>query len=134
MKKSKKELKVVRIKKEMLNNTTSYLTHKYDVIFTENLNVKAMQKFNGKMTQKNNFYELFRQLDYKALKVGKIIHKVDRFYASSQICSKCGKVHPEMKKLSKRVFRCECGNIMARDLNAAINIKNEGIKSLYNGE
>ena len=134
LKKSKKELKVVRIKKEMLNNTTSYLTHKYDVIFTENLNVKAMQKFNGKMTQKNNFYELFRQLDYKALKVGKIIHKVDRFYASSQICSKCGKVHPEMKKLSKRVFRCECGNIMARDLNAAINIKNEGIKSLYNGE
>lgn len=132
LKKSKKELKITRIKKEVINIASAKLVKNYDAIFTEDLNVKAMQKFNGKMTQKNNFYELFRQLDYKAIREGKLYQKIDRFYPSSQVCSKCGKVHPEMKKLSKRVLRCDCGNIMARDLNAAINIKNEGIKTLYN--
>ena len=130
LKKSKKELKITRMKQEVINIASAKLVKNYDAIISEDLNVKAMQKYNGKMTQKNNFHQFFNQLNYKSIREGKLYQKIDRFYPSSQVCSVCGKVHPEMKKLSKRVFRCECGNIMARDLNAAINIRNEGQKVL----
>lgn len=126
----KKETKIKRIKDEMLNTCTSRLSKKYDAVVIEDLNVKAMQKYNGKMVQKNNFFEFKRQLEYKCQKEGTVLTKIDRFFPSSQTCSKCGKIHTEMKNLNRRVFRCECGNIIGRDLNSAINIKNEGKKLL----
>ena len=48
----------------------------------------------------------------------------------SQMCSVCGAIHPEMKDMSIRTMRCECGSVMDRDLNAAINILNEGLRML----
>lgn len=124
--------KITNIKKNLLHNASKKFTSEYDVVVCEDLNVKAMQHFNGSMVQKNNFYEFKRQLEYKSLREGTIFQQVDRFFPSSQICSKCGKIHTEMKNLNKRVFKCDCGIIMARDLNAAKNIQKEGIKLLTN--
>ena len=60
---------------------------------------------------------------------GKKLIKVDRFYPSSKTCSKCGKVKKELS-LSERTYECECGNRMDRDVNAAINIREEGKRIL----
>lgn len=67
-------------------------------------------------------------MSYKCEDTGKTLHKVDKYYASSKICSNCG----EKKKtlpLSQRVYSCECGNVINRDHNAAINIATEGLIS-----
>ena len=56
--------------------------------------------------------------------------KIDKWYPSSQICSHCGTIHPEMKDLCIRVMECNCGLKIRRDRNAAINIRNEGLRLL----
>ena len=66
-------------------------------------------------------------LAYKLDERGKHLVKINKWYASSQICSSCGKQHKI--SLGTRIYRCECGMIMDRDKNAAINIKNEGIRA-----
>lgn len=126
--------KIDNIKKDILNKASKYFVENYDAIFVEDLSVKGMQRAMGSMVQKNNFFEFDRLLAYKATLLGKIFQKIGRFYASSQICSKCGKIHPEMKNLNRRVFRCECGNIIGRDYNAAINIREEGLRILQKNE
>lgn len=126
----KKYSKITRIKENNLHNVTAHLAKDYDMVVVEDLCVKGMQRFNGQMVQKNNFFEFRRQLDYKTEREGTQFKKVGRFYASTQTCSKCGKIHPEMKNMRKRVLKCDCGNIINRDYNAAINIKNEGIRLL----
>ena len=126
--------RIDNIKKAILNNASKHFVEKYDAIFVEDLSVKGMQRAMGTMVQKNNFFEFDRLLAYKATLLGKIFQKIGRFYASSQICSKCGKIHPEMKNLNRRVFRCECGNIINRDYNAAINIREEGLRILQKNE
>ena len=64
-------------------------------------------------------------LEYKLEERGKYLIKVDRYFASSKICSVCGKKKAELS-LSERIYYCECGNRMDRDINAAVNIMNEG--------
>lgn len=59
---------------------------------------------------------------------GKYFIKADKWYPSSQICSCCEKKHKLL--LKDRIYKCECGNIMDHDHNAAINIKNEGLRLL----
>lgn len=56
--------------------------------------------------------------------------KIDKWYPSSQICHNCGTLHPEMKDLNNRKLTCDCGLTINRDYNAAINIKNEGLRIL----
>ena len=73
------------------------------------------------------FAEFRRQLTYKATMTGSNIVVVDRFFPSSKTCHSCGTIHP--MKLSDRVMVCDCGNIMDRDLNAAINLKNKAASS-----
>ena len=69
-------------------------------------------------------------LEYKFADKGKYFIKVDKWFASSQICHKCGTINPEMKNLSKRIMKCMCGLVMKRDHNSAINIKMEGLRML----
>ena len=85
---------------------------------------------NGKATLDNGYGMFLDMLEYKLANRGKYLVKVDKWYPSSQICHCCGKRHPEMKDLKIRTMRCECGYVMDRDRNAAMNIKKEGLRIL----
>jgi len=107
------------------------LAEEYDVIAVENLNMKSMSQglHFGKNTMDNGYGEFLGMLEYKLDARGKELVKVDRFYPSSKRCSCCGKIK-ESLKLSERTYICSCGNVMDRDVNAAINICNEGRRLL----
>jgi putative transposase len=79
------------------------------------------------------FYELRRQLTYKTEEHGHRVIVVNRFYPSSKLCSHCGETKAKLA-LSDRVFECsKCGISLDRDVNAARNIRDEGIRLLTNG-
>lgn len=69
-------------------------------------------------------------LEYKLSERNKIFVKVNKWYPSSQLCHRCGAIHPEMKDTHNRIMRCSCGLAMDRDRNAAINIKRERLRLL----
>lgn len=93
-------------------------------IVIEDLNVKGMMS-NHKLArnvQTSKFYEIRRQLMYKCENNNIELVVADRFYPSSKTCSSCGKIKDDLK-LKDRVYRClQCGTIIDRDLNAAINL------------
>ena len=107
----KQQKKVARIhrkaanqRKDFLHKKSTEIANQYPVVCVENLNMRAMSNHgfgNGKAT-------------------------LDKWYKSSQICCKCGNHHKVT--LSDRTYRCDCGNVMDRDHNAAINIKREGLR------
>ena len=117
-----------------LHKLSAEIANRYDVVCVENLNMKAMANKgfgNGKATMDNGYGIFLTLLKYKMTDRGKYYIEVDKWYASSQICCDCGRIHPEMKNLSIRKMNCECGNQKDRDLNSAINIKREGLRILF---
>ena len=134
IKKEKLLLKVnhrlTNIRKNYLHQTTSEIVdRKPRFICIEDLNVSGMMKNRhlAKAVQSQGFYEFHRQLEYKCKNAGIQLIAADRFYPSSKLCSCCGSVKKDLK-LSDRVYRCSCGNVMDRDLQAAINLKAYGDK------
>ena len=124
---------VANQRKDNLHKISNEITNRYDIVCVESLDMKAMsnKKFgNGKTTMDNGYGMFLNMLEYKLIDRGKYLVRVDKWFASSQICHSCGTVHPEMKDLSNRTMKCDCGLIMSRDRNAAINIKNEGLRML----
>ena len=123
---------VVNIRKDFLHKLSTNIVKSYDVICIENLNIKGLMKSNlSKSFQDVSLYEFVRQLEYKAKWYGKIISIVDRFYPSSQLCSNCGYKNSVVKNLNIREWVCsECGVHHDRDINASINILNEGLRLL----
>ncbi|MBE9579123.1 RNA-guided endonuclease TnpB family protein [Moraxella sp. K1664] len=120
------------IRKDFLHKLTTNLVKKFDVICIENLNTKGMVK-NRQLSRAINdlgFYELKRQLIYKANQWGKSIKELDRFYPSSKTCSCCGVKLDELP-LSVRNWTCpNCNTNHDRDINASINILNQADKVL----
>ena len=120
------------IRKDFLHKLSTNLVKKFDVICLENLNIKGMVK-NRKLSRAINdlgFYELKRQLIYKANQWGKTLKELDRFYPSSKTCSCCGVKLDELP-LSVRNWTCpNCNTNHDRDINASINILNKADKIL----
>ena len=119
-------------KQYYLHQVSNYLIDENQVICMEDLNVSGMLK-NHKLAgsiQEISFYEFKRMLEYKAHWYGRKLVFVDRFYPSSKTCNHCGYINKKLK-LSDRQWICpDCGEIIERDYNAALNIRDEGIRIL----
>lgn len=123
--------KVANQRKDFLHKQSRQITNGYDCVCIEDLDMKAMsQALNfGKSVSDNGWGMFTTFLKYKLEECGKQLVKVDRFFASSQICSCCGYRNADTKNLSIRAWDCpQCGTHHDRDTNAAINIRNEGMR------
>ena len=134
---NKSRIKLAKIYKRItdkkqyyLHQISNYLIDENQVICMEDLNVSGMLR-NHKLAesiQELNFGEFRRMLEYKANWYGRKLIFVDRFYPSSKTCNHCGYVNKKLK-LSDRQWICpDCGKIIERDYNAALNIRDEGIR------
>ena len=116
--------RLANIRNNYLHQTTTSIakTKPYRVVI-EDLNVKGMMKNKhlSDSVRKQGFYEFKRQLEYKCKFRGIELIVADRFYPSSKTCSQCGKIKKDLK-LSDRIYKCDCGLTIDRDLNASINL------------
>ena len=114
-----------------LHALTTRLVREFDLIMIEDLNVKAMARgMHARAIHDAAFSEVRRQLTYKSEWYGKILVEVDRWYASSKICSECRYTLDELR-LDQRQWTCpKCGGRHDRDVNAARNLLAEGLRQL----
>lgn len=132
IKREKELLKVIKrltnIRQNYLHQTTSEIVKtKPSYICMEDLNVSEMMKNKhlSKAVQQQDFYEFRRQIEYKSAWNNIPVVIADRFFPSSKLCSCCGSIKKDLK-LSDRIYKCECGNIIERDYQAALNLKMYG--------
>ena len=123
--------KIRNQRKDYLHKLSRDLADRYDVIAVEDIDMQAMSRslHFGKSVADNSFGAFRTMLAYKLEEQGKSFVKVGRFFPSSKMCSRCGNVKKELR-LDERVYRCSCGLCMDRDLNAAVNIREEGRRIL----
>ena len=129
----KQLVKVQKLHQRLTNIRTDYINkivssiikQKPSYITIEDLNVKGMMKNKhlSKAIASQKFFEFKNKLVFKCKQNDVELRVVDRFYPSSKTCSNCGKVNKDLK-LSDRIYRCNCGLAIDRDLNASINLKN----------
>lgn len=116
--------RLANIRNNYLHQTTTSIvrTKPYRIVI-EDLNVKGMMKNKhlSDAIRKQGFYEFRKQLEYKCKFRGIELIVADRFYPSSKTCSQCGEVKKDLK-LKDRVYKCNCGLTIDRDLNASINL------------
>jgi putative transposase len=134
LKLAKFENKIRNRKKAFIDNFTHDITKNNDVcaVCIENLNVKGMVKNHtlAKSIQESSFNDIKTKLQYKSAWNGVKLVEIDRFFPSSKTCSHCGYIKDGLK-LNERTWICpNCGERIDRDVNAAINIKNEGYRVL----
>ncbi|EOU1741659.1 transposase [Clostridium perfringens] len=129
----KQVVKVQKLHQRLRNIRTDYINkivssiikQKPSYITIEDLNVKGMMKNKhlSKAIASQKFFEFKTKLTVKCKENHIELRIVDRFYPSSKTCSSCGKVKKDLK-LSDRIYKCDCGFTIDRDLNASINLKN----------
>ena len=129
IKREKELLKIVKrltnIRHNHIHQTTSEIVkRKPSFICMEDLNVSGMMKNKhlSKAIQQQGFYEFGRQIEYKSESNNITVIIADRFFPSSKLCSCCGNIKKDLK-LSDRIYKCECGNIIDRDFQASLNLK-----------
>ena len=132
IKREKELLKLSRrltnIRRNHLHQITSEIVkRKPSFICIEDLNVSGMMKNKhlSKAIQQQSFYEFRRQIEYKSAWNNIPVIITDRFFPSSKLCSCCGMINKDLK-LSDRIYRCDCGNIIDRDYQASLNLKQYG--------
>ncbi len=132
---AKLHAKIKHQRGDFLNKLSYNLVMAYDIICIEDLNMKDMSAgLNlGKSVGDAGWGMFTRMLDYKCRKYGKVLIKVDRYYASSKTCHRCGHVNDGLQ-LSDRLYVCpECELFIDRDWNAALNILDEGLRIYRSG-
>ena len=146
MKRNKFYERVHNIQVDYLNKLSRDLCKHNELIVVENLDLKEMSEhtsyLNAKTSTKGGNHGksvgllqwsyFLKKLEENAEKFGCHLVLTDKFYPSSQICSTCGKIHSEMKDVTRRTLECECGNIIDRDHNSAINLLKFGEVVVYN--
>ena len=118
--------RLANIRTDYINKTVfSIIKQKPSYITIEDLNVKGMMKNKhlSKAIASQKFFEFKTKLMSKCKENNIELRIVDRFYPSSKTCSSCGEIKKDLK-LSDRVYKCSCGLVIDRDLNASINLKN----------
>jgi putative transposase len=120
-------------RKDFLDKASHELAERYDIVSVEDIDMRSIKRSLrlGKATSDNGYGAFRKMLEYKLGDRGKAFVKVGRFYASSQICHSCGNKDPITKDLDVREWECPvCGSHNDRDLNAALNIRDEGLRIL----
>lgn len=126
--------KTTNQRKDFLHQLSRRLTDNYDAIVIEDLNMKAMSQCLklGKSVHDNGWGIFTTFLKYKLADQGKHLVKIDKWFPSSKTCSNCGYIKKDLE-LKDRQWECiNCGIFYDRDYNAAINIRDEGIRMLCN--
>ena len=140
IKRNKLYEKVHNIQKDYINKLSRDLCKHNKLIVLENLNLHEMSERtsykdsktstkggnHGKSVGLLQWNYFCKKLEQNAEKFGNIIVYTDKYFPSSQICSKCGKRHFEMKDVTNRTLKCNCGNTIDRDYNSAINVLKVG--------
>ena len=120
--------RLTNIRHDYIHQTTSeIIKRKPSFICIEDLNVSGMMKNRhlSKAVQEQGLSEFRRQIEYKAKWNNIPVIIADRFFPSSKMCSCCGNIKKDLK-LSDRIYKCECGNIINRDFQASLNLKTYG--------
>jgi len=120
--------KIKNLRKDFLHKLSTRLTKENQLLILEDLNIKGMLK-NSRLAKhiSDCGWNIFTtMLEYKGGWYDCLIHKIDRFFASSQTCSECGTKNPQVKDLSVREWMCICGATHNRDTNASKNLLNQG--------
>ena len=118
-------------RKDYLHKLSRKIADGHDAAAVEDIDMKGMSrclKF-GKSVMDDSYGAFRNMLGYKLKDQGKELVVVGRFFPSSRMCSRCGHVKEELR-LDERIYRCGCGNCMDRDVNAAVNIREEGCRIL----
>jgi len=116
--------KIANIRNESLHQASTAITKGSGLIGIEDLHIKGLLKNHrlSKALSDAALSELLRRIEYKAVPIGAVIVKADRFFPSTKLCPVCGELHD--MPLSKRMFECGCGwGPIDRDLNASINLE-----------
>lgn len=146
MKRNKLYERVHNVQVDYINKISRSLCQHNELIVVENLNLKEMSERtsfkdsktsskggnHGKSVSLLQWSYFLKKLEENSEKFGNIIVLADKFFPSSQICSKCGERHTEMKDVTNRTLKCKCGNIIDRDHNSAINLLKFGETVVYN--
>lgn len=123
--------KITNCRKDFLHKLTYLYAETYDYIFVEDLNMQNISQFLklGKSTYDNGFGMFRCMLKYKLQDRGKVFHKIDKWYVSSTTCSNCNTRHKDIvNSIAVRKWTCPtCGYSHDRDINATINIRNQGM-------
>ncbi len=135
----KREKELLKLNQRLTNLRQNYLhqitsemvKREPSFICMEDLHVKGMMrnKHLSKAIQEQSFFEFCRQISYKAEWKGIKVILADRYFPSSKKCMVCGHIKKDLK-LSERIYKCECGNVIDRDYQAALNLKWYGEKAL----
>ena len=124
--------RVSNIRKDFLHKLSRELVSNYDIICFEDINLSNMKRCLrfGKSISDEGFGAFRTYVAYKALRLGKHVIKVDKWYASTKTCNHCGHKNDSLT-LKDREWECpRCGHHHNRDHNAAMNIKNESVRIL----
>ena len=138
--------RVHNIQVDYINKLSRDLCKHNELIVVENLDLKEMSEHtsykdsktsskggnHGKSIGLLQWSYFLKKLEENTEKFGCILVYTDKYYPSSQICSKCGQRHPEMKDVTNRTLKCKCGNIIDRDYNSALNLLKFGETVVYN--